>query len=152
MIGQVIDTTANIEYGILIAIIIVALLLVVVASINNSKKLSVLSYLIAAVLLVPLTFQMSRLVGACYVSDTASAINDIVGVVSPTLSKYVSSVTSHDIGWFIFRRVMWSVLFIGLAGFCIYVTMDRKRTRSHGTPTGVQTGRRYSSSTSRRRR
>ena len=132
MIGDLIDTMANIEYGILIAIIIVALLLVVVAFINSSKKLSVLSYLIAAILLIPLTFQTSRLIGACYISDTASAVNDIVGVVSPTLSKYVSSVTSHDIGWFIFRRVMWSVMFIAVGGFGIFVTMARRK-RHHGS-------------------
>lgn len=152
IIGEFIDTMANIEYGILIAIVIAAILLFSIASVNSKNKLNVLSYIIAAALLVPLTFQMSRLIGACQISDTASAINGIVGVVSPTLSKYVSSATSHDIGWFIFRRILWSVVFIGIAGFGIYITMDKKRSRSHGVPSGIQTGRRYNSNTSRRRR
>lgn len=152
VIGEFIDTMANIEYGILIAIVIVAILLFVIASINSKNKLNILSYIIAAALLMPLTFQMSRLIGVCHISDTASAINDIVGAVSPTLSKYVSSATCHDIGWFIFRRILWSVVFIGIAGFCIYMTMDKNRSKSHGIPNGIQTGRRYNSNTSRRRR
>lgn len=149
-IGELIDTMANIEYGFLIAIVIDALLLLGIASINTKSKLNVLSYIIAGVLLVPLTYQMSRLIGACNISNTASAINDFVGMVSPTLSKYVSSATKSDIGWFIFRRVVWSILFIGIAGFCIYATMDKKRTRNHGTPNNIQTGRKYCSNTSRR--
>lgn len=152
VIGEFIDTMANIEYGILIAILIDAILLFGLASINSKNKLNILSYIIAVALLIPLTFQMSRLIGACYISDTASAINDIVGAVSPTLSKYVSSATSHDIGWFIFRRILWSVVFIGVAGFGIYMTMDKKHSRGHGIPSGIQTGRRYNSNTSRRRR
>jgi len=152
LIGELIDTMANIEYGILIAIVLATILLVVIAYINSKNKLNVLSYIIAAILIIPLTFQMSRLIGACHISDTASAINDIVGVVSPTLSKYVSSVTSHDITWFIIRRILWSILFIGVAGFCIFITMDKKRSRGHGIPNGIQTNRRYNSNTSRRRR
>lgn len=131
VIGEFIDTMANIEYGILIAIVIVAILLFVIVSINSRNKLNVLSYIIAAVLLIPLSFQMSRLVGACHISDTASAINDIVGAVSPTLSKYVSSATSHDIGWFIFRRILWSVVFIVAAGVGLFITMTPRRRKTH---------------------
>lgn len=124
VIGSLIDTMANIEYGILIAIVVVAVLLSVIASLNSKKKLTVLSYIIAAALLIPLAYQMSRLIGACQVSDTAAAINDIVEVVSPTLSEYVSSVANQHLGWFIFRRVIWSTLFIALATFGIVMTMD----------------------------
>lgn len=133
MIGGLIDTMANIEYGLLIAIVIDALLLVVIASMNSRKQLGVLSYIIAAVLLVPLTFQMSRLIGACNISSAASTLNDIVGAFSPTLGKYVNSVTSRDIGWFIFRRVLWSLLFVGLGGFGIYVTMVPRRKKIHSS-------------------
>lgn len=152
VIGEFIDTMANIEYGILIALFLDAILLFMIASINSKKKLSVLSYIIAAALLIPLTFQMSRLIGACQISDDPSVINAIVGTVSPTLSKYVSSATSSDIGWFVFRRILWSIIFMGVAGFCIYVTMDKKRLREHDIPSGIQTGRRYNSNISRRRR
>ena len=116
LLGNAIDTMENIEYGILIAVVIDAILLVSIAASDSKKKLNALSYIIAIVLLVPLAYQMSRLIGACHVSETASAINDLVGAVSPTLSKYVSSATSESVGWFIFRRVMWSVLFSGVAG------------------------------------
>lgn len=150
MFGEIIDTMANIEYGLLIAICIEVLVLFVVASIKTNSKLNVLSYIIAGILLVPLTYQMSRLVGAFNISNTASTINEIVGVVSPTLSKYVSSVAENNIGWFIFRRIMWSILLIGIAGFCIYVTMDKKRTRNHDLSNIPRIGRRYYSSTSRR--
>lgn len=150
--GELVDTMANIEYGLLIAIVLDALLLFVIASLNNRKALNALSYIIAVILLVPLTFQMSRLIGACDALSTTSAINDIVGVVSPTLSKYVSSATNHGVEWFIFRRIMWSVLFQVLGGFVIFVTMDAARRRNHNTPTGLQTGRRYNSKTYRRRR
>lgn len=150
MFGEFVDTMANIEYGLLIAICIEVLMLFVVASIKTNSKLNVLSYIIAGILLVPLTYQMSRLVGAFNISNTASTINEIVGVVSPTLSKYVSSVAENNIGWFIFRRIMWSILLIGIAGFCIYVTMDKKRIRNHDLSNIPRTGRRYYSSTSRR--
>ena len=150
MFGEIIDTMANIEYGLLIAICIEVLMLFVLASIKTNSKLNVLSYIIAGILLVPLTYQMSRLVGAFNISNTASTINEIVGVVSPTLSKYVSSVAENNIGWFIFRRIMWSILLIGIAGFCIYVTMDKKRTRNHNLSNIPRTGRRYYSRTSRR--
>lgn len=138
VISNLIDTMANIEYGILIAIVIVVALLFGIASVNSRNKLNVLSYIIALILLVPLAFQMSRLVGACHVSDA--------------VSEFVTSASGPSLGWFIFRRIMWSVLFIAIAGFCICTTMDRKRSRGRSTPSGIQTGRRYSSSTSRRRR
>lgn len=147
-----IDTMAYIEYGILIAAVIVALLLFAIASLNSSKKLNVLSYIIAAVLLALLTFQMSRLVGACEVSSASNMVSDVVGMVSPTLSKYVSSYTSKEIGWFIFRRVLWSVIFSTIAGVGIYLTMDKNKSRSRGVPHGAQMGRRYTSPTGRRRR
>lgn len=131
--GEFIDTMANIEYGLLIAIVLDALLLVVIASVNNRKQLSVLSYIIAVALLVPLTFQMSRLIGACDISSASSTINNLVGIVSPTLSKYVASATSEEIGWFIFRRVMWSVLFIVVAGLGICKTMKSNRKRRYGS-------------------
>ena len=136
MIGTLIDTMANIEYGLLIAIIIDAILLVIISMQNDKAKLSALSYIVALLLLIPLTFQMSRLIGACYTSRTASTINDIVGAVSPTLGRYVSSATKHNVGWFIFRRVMWSAMFLAIGGFCIYATMEsearnpRRRGRS----------------------
>lgn len=125
IIGEIIDTMANIEYGFLIALVLDAILVFGIASLNSSKKMSVLSYIIAAVLLIPLSFQMSRLVGACQISDTTSAISDIVGLVSPTLSKYVSSVAGSDISWFIFRRIVWTILFMSVAGFGIYATMEK---------------------------
>lgn len=133
MVGELVDTMANIEYGLLIAIVIDALLLVVIASMNSRKQIGVLSYIVAAVLLVPLTFQMSRLIGACNISSTASTLNDIVGAISPTLGKYVSSVTSREIGWFIFRRVLWSILFVSFGGFGIYVMMIPRRKKIHSS-------------------
>ena len=151
LLENAIDTVANIEYGILIAIIIDALLLFIIASSDSKKKLNALSYIIALILLIPLTYQMSRLIGAYNVSEATSAINNIIGAVSPTLTKYVTSATEESIGLFIFRRVMWSLMFIGIAGFCIYATMDRKRTRARGNKIGTQTGRRYTSCSSRRR-
>ncbi len=127
--GILIDTLANLEYGLLIAIVIDVTLLFGIASANSKSKFSVLSYIIALVLLVPLTFQMSRLIGACQVSDATTAINDIVGTVSPTLEKYIASATDQDMGWFIFRRVLWSVLFVAAGGSAIFFTMTKKKRR-----------------------
>lgn len=151
MIGEIINPMAYIEYGILAAIVLAGILLFALAALNNRKQLNAVSYIIALVLLAPLTFQMSRLIGACDISSAASTVNGFVSMVSPTLSKYISSVTTEQIGWYIFRRVLWSVLFMAIGGFCIYMTMDNK-SRKHGTPAGFQTGRRYTSATSRRRR
>ncbi len=152
MISSYIDTMANIEYGLLIAIIIVALLLFSLSSINGRKQLNVLSFLIALLLVGLLTFQMSRLIGACNISNDSSMVSDLVGAVSPTLGKYVSSYTSHDVGWFIFRRVMWSVLFLSIGGFCIYTTMDVNGRRRHFRTSGDRIEGRKERISSRRRR
>lgn len=154
MIGTLIDTTAYIEYGILIALVLDATLLFLLATLNTGKTLNILSYIIAVALLGLLTFQMSRLIAACHVSRTVSAINNIVDAISPTIGQYVasaSSLTTRDIGWFIFRRILWSVVFLGIGGAGIWVTMDKKH-RGHRPPAGIQTGRRYTSHTSRRHR
>lgn len=150
MFGEIIDTMANIEYGLLIAICIEVLMLFVVASIKTNSKLNVLSYIIAGILLVPLTYQMSRLVGVCNISNTASTINEIVGVVSPTLSKYVSSVAENNIGWFIFRRIMWSVLFIIIASLSIVSTMTMATHKKRNFAEGRPVPRRRSSGYSRK--
>ena len=151
MVYKLINPMDYIEYGILLAIVLAGVLLFALAALNSRKQLNAVSYIIALVLVIPLTFQMSRLVAACDISSTTSTINEVVNAVSPTLKKYVSSVTTDKIGWYIFRRVFWSVLFMAIGGFCIYITMDNK-SRKHGAPAGFQTGRRYTSTTSRRRR
>lgn len=151
MIGEIINPMAYIEYGVLLAIVLAGALLFALAALNGRKQLNAVSYIIALVLLIPLTYQMTRLIAACDISSTASAVSNLVGVISPTLKSYVSSVTTDKIGWYIFRRVFWSALFMAIGGFCIYITMDNK-SRKHGAPAGFQTGRRYTSTTSRRRR
>ena len=136
MIGELIDTLANLEFGILIAIIITVIVMIVIKGMNDRKQFSPLSYIIAIILCILLTYQMSRLLGACEISNIADSINSIIGMVSPSLSKYISSSTNSDIGWFIVRRIFWSILFIGVAGFSICTTMEniarnpRRRGRS----------------------
>lgn len=133
--GDYINTMAYIEYGVLIAIIITALLLILVASANSNKKLNPLSYIIAIVLATLLTFQMSRLVCACCLDDAVSDVKNIVGMFSQTAANIIGY-TTKDVGWFVFRRVMWSVLFCAIAGVGIYFTMEtvarnpRRRGRS----------------------
>ena len=124
-----------IEYGVLIAIVITALLLILVASANSNKKLNPLSYIIAIVLAALLTFQMSRLVCACCLDDAVSDVKSIVGMFSQKAANIIGY-TTKDVGWFVFRRVMWSVLFCAIAGVGIYFTMEtvarnpRRRGRS----------------------
>ena len=135
MISELIDTMAYFENGILIAIVIDAVLLLTITATNSRKSFNVLSYIIALLLLIPLTYQMSRMAGAFSISSSASTLERIVDEISPTLSNYVSSITDREIGWFVFRRVMWSAMFMALAGFGIYATMDTKRDpRGHATP------------------
>lgn len=150
MIGDLIDTVANIEYGILIAVVLTVIVMVVITSMNDKRDFNPLSYIIALVLCAILTFQMSRLIGACQISNAASQVNSIIGMVSPSLSKYISSSTSSEVGWFIARRVLWSVLFIGVAVFGIWTTMN-KRTKHSSRPSGAISGRRYTRPTNRRR-
>ena len=136
MIGSYIDTMANIEYGVMIALAIDVIVLIAVAMMRSRAKLGVLSYLVALVLLAPLTFQMSRLVGACNITSQTSDLAEIVGAFSPTIGRYVSSaadaIAGDEIKWLIFRRVMWSLLFILIGGFGIYITMVPKRRRGLG--------------------
>ncbi len=153
--GTLINTTEYIEYGILIAVVLSALELVAVASMNGSKKLNPLAYVIAVALCALLTFQMSRLVGACYVNSAVNDVQSVVGMFSKTAANMIGTVTkvsTKQIGWFIFRRCLWSVLFMGVAGFLMYITMEKPTKRSRDIPRGAQTGRRYTSSSSRRRR
>lgn len=125
-IGDFINTMENIEYGILMAIILVAILLFSVTAFNSKKALSICSYIIAVALVIPLAFQSSRLIAAFQISDTASTINGIVGAVSPTLGKYISSATNSNIGWFIFRRILWMLVFLIFATVGIVATMVPK--------------------------
>lgn len=154
MIGKLINTTANIEYGLLIAIVLVALLLLGLCAINDRKQLNVLSFIIGAVLVALLTFQMSRMLGACTISSAISDATDLVGMFSPTVARYVARLDSGTVGWFIFRRVLWSVIWLAVGGTAIYITMDNKRRRSGFMPPGARTGshgRQYTSSPRRRR-
>lgn len=153
--GTIINTTEYIEYGILIAVVLSAAELVCIASMNGSKKLNPLSYIIALALCALLTFQMSRLIGACYVNSAANDVQSVVGMFSQTAANMlgqVSEVSTKETGWFIFRRCLWSAIFIGVAGFAMYFTMEKPIRRSRAIPAGAQIGRRYASSTSRRRR
>ena len=133
MVYKLINPMDYIEYGILLAIVLAGVLLFALAALNSRKQLNAVSYIIALVLVIPLTFQMSRLVAACDISSTTSAINEVVNAVSPTLKKYVSSVTTDKIGWYIFRRVFWSVLFMAIGGVGIWITMSPKRKKYHAT-------------------
>ena len=133
MIGKIINPMAYIEYGILAAIVLAGILLFALAVLNGRKQLNVVSYIIALVLLMPLTYQMTRLIAACDMSSSASAVTNFVGAISPTLKSYVSSMTTDKIGWYIFRRVFWSVLFMAIGGVGIWITMSPKRKKYHAT-------------------
>lgn len=153
--GTIINTTEYIEYGILIAVVLSALELVAVASLNGNKKLNPLAYIIAVALCALLTFQMSRLIGACYVNSAVNDVQSVVGMFSQTAANMLGHVVKYsakEIGWFIFRRCLWSVLFMAVAGFLMYITMEKPVKRSRDIPRGAQTGRRYTSSLSSRRR
>jgi hypothetical protein len=129
-----INTTNYLEYGILIAIVLSAAELVCIAAMNGSKKLNPLSYIIAVALCAILSFQMSRLISACSVSSAVNDAQTIVSLVSPTAANVVceaTKVSTKGIGWFIFRRCLWSVLFMGVAGFVMYITMLPKSKRSY---------------------
>ena len=129
-----INTTDYLEYGILIAIALSAAELVCIAAMNGSKKLNPLSYIIAVALCAVLSFQMSRLISACCVSCAVNDAQTVVSLVSPTAANIVCEVTkasTKGIGWFIFRRCLWSVLFMGVAGFVMNITMLPKSKRSY---------------------
>lgn len=133
MIGEIIRPMAYVEYGILAAIVLAGILLFALAALNSRKQLNPVSYIIALILLVPLTYQMSRLIAACDISSAASTINDFIGSISPTLKKYTSAMTTDEIGWYIFRRAFWSVLFMAIGGFGIWITMSPRRKKYHAT-------------------
>ena len=142
-----INTTEYIEYGILIAVVLSAGELVCIASMNGSKKLNPLSYIVALALCALLTFQMSRLIGACYVNSAVNDVQSVVGMFSQTAANMLGHVTRYstkEIGWFIFRRCLWSVLFMGVAGFVMYITMEKPLKRRSSRD------RRYVSSSRRR--
>lgn len=152
--GTLIDTTAYIEYGILIAVVLSAAELVCVASMNGGKKLNPLAYIVALALCALLTFQMSRLIGACYVNNAVDDARSLVGMFSQTAADMIghaAKYTTREIGWFIFRRCLWSLLFMAVAGVVIYITMEKPVKRSRERPRGAQVGRRTSSSYGRRR-
>jgi Na+/melibiose symporter-like transporter len=155
MLDTLINTTEYIEYGILIAIVLSVAELVFIALTNGNKKLNPLAYVVAVALCALLSFQMSRLVGAFYVNSVMDDVQNVVGMFSPTAADVidaVAQVSTKDIGWFIFRRCMWSVLFMAVAGVVMYVTMEKPVRKSRETPRAAQIGRRYTSSTNRRRR
>lgn len=124
MLGDFINTIDNLGYGALIAILLDTALIICIGAVNGKKQFSLWSYIIALLLLIPLTFQMSRLVGACNISPASSVINDIITSTAPVLKKYVCSATREDVGWFIFRRILWTTLFIAAAACLIAATMQ----------------------------
>ena len=117
---------AYIEYGILAAVILASVLLLLFTVLDSRKQLNAVSYVIALLLVFPLTFQTSRLIAVYYLSNTISTIN-LVGV----LNKDVFLAINHEVGWYIVRRVLWSVLFIAIGGIGIWVTMTPKRKKYH---------------------
>lgn len=133
MIGKLIDVMANIEYGILIAVVSDIILLVAIAVLNDKGRLNALSYIIAAIIAVPIALLMSQLIGVCNLSNATAAVKNIVGAVSPILSQYVPSASRHDIGWFIFFRIFWSLLCLILGGIGIWTTMSKKYKKYHAT-------------------
>ena len=133
MVNELINTMDYIEYGILAAIVLAGLMLFLLAIANSRKQLNILSYMIALVLLIPLSYQMSRFIGACELLSTANAVNDFVGSISLKLKEYTVSMTTHEINWFIFRRVLWSVVFMVISGVGIWITMAPKRKKYHAT-------------------
>lgn len=149
MITELIDTFDNLTYGIPIALVITLLMMLVVKATNDKKRFNALSYLIALVVCVLLTYQMSRLVGACRLSDRTEQITGLVEMVSPSLSQYIPAFTGHDLGWFIFRRVVWSLVYLVIGAISIIVTMDRQYRRSN-RPDGFRTDRRYPRANTRR--
>lgn len=134
MMEDFFDRAANSEYGFILSVVVVAALMFGVYSLNGRKKFTAISYIIAVVLVALLSYQLSRLVGAFDYYGASSDIDDVIGAVSPSLRKYVS--VSHNIGWYIFRRIFWSVVFLAIGGFGILFTMEtearnpRRRGRS----------------------
>ena len=131
MLTPFIDTMAYLEYGILVAVVITVIVLVIIRSMNDRKAFNALSYIIAAVLTAILSFQMSRLIGAYMLNDGATTIGKFVGMFDQTASQLIHYSTK-DVGWFIFRRILWSVIFIAVCGFGIYITMDKKKKKHFG--------------------
>ena len=136
MLDTLINTTEYIEYGILIAIVLSVAELVFIALANSNKKLNPLAYVVAVALCALLSFQMSRLVGVFYVNSAMDDVQNVVGMFSPTAADVIDTVTqvsAKDIGWFIFRRCMWSVLFMAVAGVVMYITMLPKPRKNCGS-------------------
>lgn len=152
MIEELINSVSNWEYGILTAVIITALFMYAIKEFyEKTKKFNALSVIIAIVLCVLLSFQMNHLISAIQVSHATSVANDILGAVSPTLRKYVPS-SYHNVGWYIFRRILWSVIFLTIAGVTIVSTMDKQRRRDGRRPEGIHSGMRYQTTSQSRRR
>lgn len=138
--------------GILIALVLTVLLLFAIYSATNKKnqKFSLLSFIIAIPVLVLLSYQMSLLVGAITILNDSYDITSIVSLFSVDFAGMIDSEIESSLGWYIFRRSLWTILFLSIGGAGIVLTMDKKRSRSHNVPSGIQTGRRYTSNVRRR--
>lgn len=145
-----IDTMANIVPGISIAIVIIVTMLYVLSTVNNSRRINVYSYVISVAIIVLLGTQISGMIGAYSASETTKAVNEIIGEFSPALQDYVKSISHQDIKGYVIKKIFISVLIVLLGGLIIYYTMDRKKKRGHRPLSGVQSGRRYHSVSSRR--
>lgn len=133
MIGKLIDIMANIGYGILIAIVLDIILLVSIAALNDKCGLNFVSFIIAAIIAVPISLFMSQIIGVCTLSNTTNAVKNIVGSISPTLGQYVPSVSGYDIRRFIFFRIFWILMNLIIGGIGIWTTMSKKRKMNHTT-------------------
>lgn len=140
MIFQNIETIPYLVYGIPIAVGVTALVMLALQACNSKKNFNAGSYMLGVILCAVLSYQMSRLVGACETYNNPSVLQRLTDAVAPQLSGYLSTSDGHELGWFIFRRVAWSLLYVVLASVGIVLTMDKQYRRT-GRPDGFRTTR-----------
>lgn len=137
MVNQLVNTSENLLSGMLLAIFLSGIVLLICAITNRRKKLHLLSFVFALLLCPGLSYQMSRMIGAWNLYDIAcdaESVANTIGGFSSLLGDAVGNITrisKEEIGWFIFRRCMWSLGFMAVGFIAIYYTMKVKY-RGHG--------------------
>lgn len=129
-IKRIIELEQDWTIGLLIAILLVISLMIVIYSVRSKAKYTLLSYAIGIVLVIVLSFQMSYLVGAVKLLNNSYDISNFVSFFSSRLADSIDTITEKELGWYITRRVLWSLLFMALGGFFINFTMRVKRRGS----------------------
>lgn len=121
LVGAYCESNYNLNLALIISFVIVLLFLFCLKLTRDSKRIPALAYLITIVLFVGLTYQIALIIPAIKLNKMITNGQDFANIIKyihPSIRNFVDSVGGEAIWtviWYIFRRIFYSFVFIGIA-------------------------------------